>query len=212
MVALLRLTDRRDKQGLPPKATLRSSNRVKVVPTDFDEVLLIEPDVFRDSRGFFLESYNRRKYREFGIDCEFVQDNHSRSTRGTLRGLHAQRARPQAKLIRVVTGEIFDVVVDIRRSSPKFARWISFSLSAENFRQCYVPPGFAHAFCVTSESAEVEYKCTDFYDPTDELRIIWNDPTIGVKWPVGDPILAPGDRSARRLDELIEQLPIFEHK
>jgi dTDP-4-dehydrorhamnose 3,5-epimerase len=179
------------------------------LPTEFDGVLLIEPDVFRDPRGFFLESFNRRKYRDLGIDCEFVQDNQSRSTRGTIRGIHAQRRRPQGKLIRVISGEIFDVVVDIRRSSPTFARWISFSLSAENFRQCFVPPGFAHAFCVTTAWAEVEYKCTEFYDPDDELRIIWNDPMISVAWPVADPILAAGDRAARRLDELIDLLPTF---
>ena len=183
---------------------------MKVTRTKFDGVLLIEPDVFRDERGFFLETYQRRKYRELGIDHDFVQDNHSRSARGAIRGIHAQIAHPQAKLVRVLLGEILDVVVDIRRGSPSFARWISFSLSASNFLQCYVPPGFAHAFCVVSEFAEVEYKCTEFYDPSDELRIIWNDPTIGVKWPVAEPILSSGDQAARRLDELIDLLPRFE--
>src|SRR5215475_10714575 len=119
--------------------------------------MLIEPDVFRDGRGFFLETYQRRKYREFGIDLDFVQDNHSRSARGSIRGIHAQISNPQGKLVRVLAGEIFDVVVDIRRGSPSFARWISFALSAENFLQTYVPPGFAHAFCVVSDFAEVEY-------------------------------------------------------
>ena len=185
---------------------------MKVSRTKFDGVLLIEPDVFRDERGFFLETYQRQKYREVGIELDFVQDNHSRSAHGAIRGIHAQIARPQGKLVRVLMGEIFDVIVDIRRGSPDFAQWISFSLSASNFRQCYVPPGFAHAFCVVSELAEVEYKCTDFYDPNDELRIIWNDPTIGVKWPVAEPILSTGDQSARCLDELIDKLPRFEGK
>jgi len=183
---------------------------VKVTRTKFDGVLLIEPDVFRDDRGFFFETYQRRKYREIGIDLDFVQDNHSRSARGAIRGIHAQVTHPQGKLVRVLMGEIFDVVVDIRRGSPSFAQWIGLSLSAANFLQCYVPPGFAHAFCVVSDFAEVEYKCTDFYHPNDELRIIWNDPTIGVKWPVTEPILSAGDEAARRLEDLLDKLPRFE--
>jgi dTDP-4-dehydrorhamnose 3,5-epimerase len=183
---------------------------VKAISTELDGVILIEPDVFRDSRGFFLESYSKARYRGVGIDDEFVQDNHSRSAKGTIRGIHAQRNHPQGKLVRVLSGEIFDVVVDIRRSSPTFARWTSFSLTADNFRQCYVPPGFAHGFCVLSEAAEIEYKCTDFYDANDELRIIWNDPTIGIRWPIAKPILSTGDAAARPLNELIDLLPVYE--
>jgi len=153
---------------------------VKFINTPFDGVILIEPDVFRDERGFFLETFHAAKYHEGGVDARFVQDNHSRSARGTIRGLHAQRRHPQGKLVRALTGSIFDVVVDIRRGSPNYLRWLSFELSGDNFRQLYIPPGYAHGLCVTSDFAELEYKCTDFYDPHDELRIAWNDPQIGV--------------------------------
>lgn len=179
-------------------------------PTDLPEVILIEPEVFRDPRGFFLETWNARKFREGGISAAFVQDNHSRSARGTVRGLHAQQQRPQGKLIRVVAGDIFDVAVDIRRGSPTFGRWVSFPLSAESFRQCYVPPGFAHGFCVVSESAEVEYKCTDFYDPADEITIAWNDPELAIAWPVREPVLSAKDRSAPQLREVLDRLPVYE--
>jgi len=182
---------------------------MRFVPTDLPGVLVIEPDVYRDPRGFFLETYHSLKYRDGGVDVTFVQDNHSRSARGTLRGLHAQRAHPQAKLIRVLQGEIFDVAVDIRRGSPTFLRWVGVTLSAENFHQCFVPTGFAHGFCVLSESAEVEYKCTDYYDPQDELRILWNDPAIGVTWPVSEPLLSDKDRTGQPVDALTEQLPVF---
>jgi dTDP-4-dehydrorhamnose 3,5-epimerase len=185
---------------------------VRVLRSDFDGVLLIEPEVFRDSRGFFLETYHRDKYRESGIDLDFVQDNHSRSARGTIRGIHAQLQHPQGKLIRVLSGAVFDVVVDIRRGSPSFARWISFELSGTDFRQCYVPPGFAHAFCVVSDNAEVEYKCTALYEPRDELRIIWNDPMIGVKWPVANPLLSKADEAGKPLIDLIDGLPVYESK
>jgi dTDP-4-dehydrorhamnose 3,5-epimerase len=179
---------------------------MRFLPTALPEVILIEPDVYRDQRGFFLETYHAHKYREGGIAVTFVQDNHSRSVRGTLRGMHAQHRYPQGKLVRVVEGEIFDVAVDIRRGSPTFGRWVGAVLSAENFRQCYVPPGFAHGFCVTSESAQVEYKCTDLYDPTDEIGFVWNDPDVGIAWPIGTPILSGKDRAAPRLRDLIEQL------
>ncbi len=185
---------------------------MKFIPTELDGVLVIEPDLFRDPRGFFLEAYHQRKYREGGIAEPFVQDNHSRSERGTIRGLHAQRLHPQGKLIRVLQGEIFDVVVDIRKGSPTFARWIKVELTAGNFLQCYVPPGFAHGFCVRSEFAEVEYKCTDFYDPSDEMRIIWNDPSIGVQWPTAEPLLSDKDRDARTLDELMQFLPQYKER
>lgn len=180
---------------------------MRITPTDLPDVLIVDPDVFRDARGFFLETFHERKYREGGIDARFVQDNHSRSTRGTLRGLHAQRAHPQGKLIRVIEGEIFDVAVDIRRSSPTFRRWIGVTLSAENFRQCWVPPGFAHGFCVVSDVAEVEYKCTDFYDAADEIGFLWNDPDVGVVWPVAEPILSAKDTVAPRLSQILEKLP-----
>lgn len=178
--------------------------------TEFDGVLVVEPDSFRDSRGFFLETYQQSKYREGGVAAPFVQDNHSRSTGGTIRGLHAQRLHPQGKLIRVLRGEIFDVVVDIRIGSPTFRHWIKIELTADNFLQCYVPPGFAHGFCVRSAFAEIEYKCTDFYDPSDELRILWNDPAIGVKWPTAQPLLSDKDRDAFTLSELMESLPRYE--
>jgi len=174
--------------------------------TDLPDVILIEPDVFPDARGFFLETYHARKYREGGITPTFVQDNHSRSERGTIRGMHAQRRHPQGKLVRVVYGEIFDVAVDVRRGSPTFGRWVSMVLSAANRHQCYVPPGFAHGFCVTSDAAEIEYKCTDFYDPTDELRIRWDDPAIGIAWPACTPLLSDKDRTAPLLAEITDLL------
>ena len=173
-------------------------------------VIVIEPDVFRDPRGFFFETYHTTKYRDGGIPTTFVQDNHSRSTQGTLRGMHAQRLHPQGKLVRVILGAVFDVAVDIRRGSPTFLKWFGVTLSADNFRQCYVPPGFAHGFVVTSEVAEFEYKCTDFYDPTDELRILWNDPAIGIDWPIQNPVLSDKDHTARPIAELMEQLPLYE--
>jgi dTDP-4-dehydrorhamnose 3,5-epimerase len=182
---------------------------MRCVLTDLPEVLLIEPDVHRDERGFFLETYHARKYQTSGISGVFVQDNHSRSVRGTLRGLHAQRQRPQGKLIRVLQGEIFDVAVDIRRGSPTFRRWVGVRLSAENFRQIYVPPGFAHGFCVISNTADVAYKCTELYDSSDEFSVRWNDPAIGIAWPVSEPLLSDKDRAAPILAELDQLLPVF---
>jgi dTDP-4-dehydrorhamnose 3,5-epimerase len=182
---------------------------MKFLTTLLPGVIVVEPDVFHDPRGFFFETYHAQKYRDGGIPAAFVQDNHSRSTRGTLRGLHAQRQHPQGKLVRVLRGEVFDVAVDIRRHSPTFMKWFGVTLSADNFRQCYVPPGFAHGFVVTSEVAEFEYKCTNFYDPTAELRILWNDPAIGVAWPVQDPVLSDKDRAARPIAELTDQLPLY---
>ena len=175
---------------------------MQAIPTALPGVILVEPVVHRDSRGFFLETYNERRYREAGIGGTFVQDNHSRSARGTLRGLHFQVRRPQGKLVRAVAGEMFDVAVDIRRGSPTFGRWVGARLSAENFRQIYVPPGFAHGFCVLSEVGEVEYKCTELYDPQDELGIAWNDPQIGIEWPVDDPLVSSRDAAAPRLRDV----------
>jgi dTDP-4-dehydrorhamnose 3,5-epimerase len=182
---------------------------VRVEPTTLPGVALIEPNVFPDARGFFLEAYHAERYAEAGIRATFVQDNHSRSVRGTVRGLHAQLLRPQAKLVRVLQGEIFDVVVDIRRGSPTFKRWIGVMLSAENFRQIYVPTGFAHGFCVTSDVADIEYKCTDFYAPGDELGLLWNDPEIGVAWPITDPVLSDKDRAGTPLAALLDRLPLY---
>ena len=179
---------------------------MRVVCTDLSDVLIIEPDVFQDPRGFFLETYHIEKYRKHGIDATFVQDNHSRSVAGTLRGLHLQRTRPQGKLVRAIEGEIFDVAVDVRPDSPTFGRWVGVTLTAENFRQCYVPPGFAHGFCVLSPFAQVEYKCTDLYDPADEIGVAWDDPALAITWPIAEPILSARDRAHRPLAEVKELL------
>ena len=180
---------------------------MRFVPTAIPDVLIIEPDVHRDGRGFFLETYHEQKYRAGGVPGPFLQDNHSLSVGGTLRGLHLQARHPQGKLVRVVEGEIFDVAVDVRRGSPAFGRWVGHTLSAENFRQCWVPPGFAHGFCVLSERAHVEYKCTDFYDAAGEIGIIWNDPTLGIVWPIASPIVSDRDRRHPKLSELMAMLP-----
>ena len=179
---------------------------MKVRATELPEVLIVEPEVFEDERGFFLETYHARKYAEAGIPAVFVQDNHSCSRRYTLRGLHAQGRHPQGKLVRVTQGEIFDVAVDIRPRSATFGRWVGMRLSAQSFRQAYIPPGFAHGFCVLSESAEMAYKCTEFHDPSDEIGIVWNDPEIGIAWPVAEPILSDKDRIAPRLAEVTDRL------
>jgi len=186
---------------------------VKFSATRFAGVKVIEPEVFRDGRGFFLETFHAEKYAAGGIDVKFVQDNHSRSGYGTIRGLHAQRLHPQGKLVRCLSGAIFDVVVDIRRGSPSYLEWLSFELSAENFRQLYVPAGYAHGICIVSEVAEIEYKCTDFYYPQDELRIAWNDPAIGIAWPLREPRLSAADAAARPIAEQLERLPLLaEHQ
>jgi len=182
---------------------------VRVLATDLAGVLVIEPDVHRDGRGFFVETYHAGRYREHGIAEPFVQDNHSRSARNTLRGLHLQLQHPQGKLIRVIEGEVFDVAVDVRRGSPTFGRWVSVTLSAENFRQVYVPPGFAHGFCVLTEAAQVEYKCTAQYDRTSEIGIAWNDPAIGIAWPIASPLLSERDSRHPTLHEVRDLLPIL---
>jgi dTDP-4-dehydrorhamnose 3,5-epimerase len=182
---------------------------MRVVPTDLPEVLLVEPDVHRDARGFFLETYHADKYRACGICGPFVQDNRSRSVRDTIRGLHLQVRRPQAKLIQVVEGEIFDVAVDVRRGSPSFGRWVGVSLSAADFRQCYVPAGFAHGFAVTSPVAVIEYKCSEMYDPVGEIGIAWNDPAFGISWPVTRPILSGRDRGHLPVADLLDSLPTY---
>ena len=183
---------------------------MRLLPTGLPGVVIIEPAVHRDGRGFFLETYHQRKFAMHGIPGPFVQDNHSHSVRGTLRGLHAQQQRPQGKLVRAVDGEMFDVAVDIRRGSPTFRRWVAVVLSGENFRQLYIPPGFAHGFCVLSEWVDVEYKCTDFYEPGDELTVAWNDPAIGVSWPFAEPILSAKDAAAPPLSAVLDRLPVYE--
>jgi len=177
---------------------------VNVVPTGLAGVLIIEPRVFGDSRGFFLESWNERTFAQAGLPAHFVQDNHSLSGRGTLRGLHYQLQNTQGKLVRVVAGEVFDVAVDVRRSSPDFGKWVGVTLSAANKRMLWVPPGFAHGFYVTSEQAEFLYKCTEFYDPASERTLAWNDPEVGVQWPLVpglEPLLSAKDLQGRQLTE-----------
>jgi dTDP-4-dehydrorhamnose 3,5-epimerase len=175
---------------------------VRLLNTDLPGVLLVDPDVFRDPRGYFLETFHERKYREAGIPYSFVQDNQSRSTRGTLRGLHAQLRKPQGKLVRALQGEIFDVAVDIRPGSPTFGKWTGARLSGDDFRQMFIPPGFAHGFCALTEIVEVAYKCTDFYDRSDEIGLRWNDPAVGIAWPIRDPLLSEKDASLPTLSEL----------
>lgn len=183
---------------------------MRFVPTELPGVVLIEPDVHADARGFFLETFHADKYRAGGVLGPFVQDNHSKSVRGTLRGLHLQRTKLQGKLIRVIEGEIFDVAADVRRGSPTFGRWVSATLSAANFLQWYIPAGFAHAFFVLSESAQVEYKCTAFYDAADEIGIAWNDPTLNIRWPIDDPLLSDRDRRHPPLAGQMHLLPTYD--
>lgn len=182
---------------------------MKFTRAEIPDVIVVEPDVFRDARGFFLETYHAGKYREGGIPGTFVQDNHSRSSKGTLRGLHAQKTRPQGKLVRAVEGEIFDVAADIRRGSPTFGKWVGVRLSAENFKQIYVPPDFAHGFCVLSETAQVEYKCTELYHPADEYGLIWNDPDLAIEWPTAEPLLSKKDSAYPALAEIRDRLPEY---
>src|SRR5471030_842933 len=182
---------------------------MRIVSTAIPGVVVIEPDVHQDGRGFFFETYHADRYREHGIAGPFVQDNHSRSIAGTLRGLHLQRQRPQGKLVRVIEGEIFDVAVDVRRGSPTFGRWVGVTITAENFKQMYVPPGFAHGFAVVSQIAQVEYKCTDLYDPASEIGVAWNDPALGIAWPPGRPLLSRRDSQNPTLAELGDALPAY---
>jgi dTDP-4-dehydrorhamnose 3,5-epimerase len=182
---------------------------VRVIPSDLPDVLIVEPDVYSDARGFFLETYHAQRYRAQGIEGPFVQDNHSRSVAGTLRGLHLQIGRPQGKLVRVILGAIYDVAVDVRRGSPTFGRWVGMTLSADNFRQTYVPPGFAHGLCVLTSVAEVEYKCTDLYDPAAEIGIAWNDPALAITWPVDKPLLSERDQRHPTLAEQADRLPTY---
>ncbi len=183
---------------------------MKFLQAALQGVLVVEPQVHRDARGAFFEWFHADRYREAGIAETFVQINQSISLRGTLRGLHAQWRRPQAKLIRVLEGAVWDVVVDIRRGSPAFGRWAGIEVSAENARQVFVPRGYAHGFAVLGERAAVEYACSDYYDPGCELAIAWNDPQIGVSWPLDRPILSERDARAPRLAEVTDRLPVYE--
>ena len=169
-------------------------------------IILIEPTVHRDDRGFFLESYRESEYRDGGIRARFVQDNHSSSVKDTLRGLHGQNPNPQGKLVRVIEGEIFDVSVDVRRGSPTYGEHFATRLSADNFHQLYIPPGVLHGFLVTSDVAQVIYKCTDFYRPEADFSVAWNDPELDITWPIESPILSEKDRCAPRLEDVESQL------
>jgi dTDP-4-dehydrorhamnose 3,5-epimerase len=179
---------------------------MKFVPLEIPDVVLIEPQIFTDDRGFFFEVYHREKFEAAGLPGTFVQDNQSYSFRHVLRGLHAQARKPQGKLVRALQGEIFDVAVDIRPGSPTFGHWVSAVLSGENNCQLWVPPGFVHGFCVTSDSATVQYKCTEQYAPNDEIGVLWNDPEIGIAWPVAEPVLNAKDLRLPFLKDLAETL------
>ena len=174
---------------------------MKVTPTSIPSVLIIEPKVFGDTRGFFFESFNQRDFNQAtGLDVNFVQDNHSRSSKGVLRGLHYQIQQPQGKLIRVVRGSVFDVTVDLRKSSPTFGQWVGMELNEDNHCQLWIPPGFAHGFYVLSDSADFLYKTTDYYAPEFECSLIWNDPTIGIEWPLNtQPIISAKDAQGKKL-------------
>jgi len=176
---------------------------MKISHSKLKGCVIIEPRVFGDERGFFLETFQAVRYeQEAGIDLPFVQDNHSRSARGVLRGLHFQKTKPQGKLVRVVRGEVYDVAVDIREGSATFGEWEGVTLSEDNKKQFWVPPGFAHGFVVLSDTADFEYKCTDYYDPSDEGCILWSDPDLDIPWPIANPVLSTKDESAKRLVDL----------
>lgn len=173
-------------------------------------VLLVKPKVFGDARGFFLESWSRDRYREMGMPEVFVQDNISRSRRDILRGLHVQNPNSQGKLVQALVGEVYDVAVDVRINSPTFGRAVGVHLTAENHYQLYIPPGFAHGFCVLSEDALFGYKCTEFYSPSDEFSILWNDPDLAIEWPINEPLLSEKDKNALRLKDIPEdRLPVY---
>lgn len=175
---------------------------MKIIHCDLQGLLIIEPDVFGDTRGFFMETWNRRRYAEAGLGVDFVQDNISLSRRGALRGLHFQNPNAQGKLVSVLQGEVFDVAVDLRENSPSFGQWHGLNLSSENKRQFFLPPGFAHGFAVLSETAMFHYKCSEFYSPKDEMTVRWDDPEIGIKWPIENPTLSAKDLNGLRLRDV----------
>lgn len=178
---------------------------MKISTTKLAGVLLIEPKVFEDKRGFFLESYNKESYREAGIPLEFVQDNHSKSIQNVLRGLHFQVERPQGKLVRATEGVVFDVIADVDPSSPTYGEYIGIELDAQKHNQIYIPPGYAHGFCVLTPSAQFNYKCTDYYNPNDEGGVMWNDPLLDINWPINNPILSDKDKCYQHLTELMSK-------
>lgn len=183
---------------------------MNVINTDIPDLLIIEPKVFGDQRGYFLETFQAERYKSAGILCDFVQDNLSFSAKGVLRGLHFQIKHPQAKLVQVLKGSVYDVAVDIRPGSPTFGKWVGIELSEDNHRQFFIPQGFAHAFCVLSDTALFNYKCSDYYNPHDEGGIIWSDPEIGIDWPMNSPVLSQKDSIYPKLSEIKpENLPVF---
>ena len=185
-----------------PSLPNRCQRTLNVETTARPGLLLIQPKVFRDPRGFFLETFQRQRYRDAGLVADFVQDNYSRSSKGILRGLHYQVQHPQGKLVQVLSGKVFDVVVDLRKNSPAFGRWLGFELSDQNCHQVFVPPGCAHGFCVLSETADFSYKCTDYYFPEHERSLLWNDPKIGIEWPLTEePTLSNKDRNGATLEQ-----------
>ncbi|MDX7686064.1 dTDP-4-dehydrorhamnose 3,5-epimerase [Aeromonas oralensis] len=179
---------------------------MNVIKTKIADLLIIEPKVFGDERGFFYETYQDARYKAAGITADFVQDNRSRSTQNVLRGLHFQKTKPQGKLVTVTQGRVFDVAVDLRPDSPTFGQHESVLLTGENKVQFYIPPGFAHGFCVLSETADFQYKCTDYYDPTDESGLLWNDPALGIAWPLTAPLLSPKDSVQPTLAQIRDNL------
>ncbi len=182
---------------------------MRFTATRLPDMVKVEPDVFKDDRGFFLETYRFLRYKEAGVLGGFVQDNHSKSVQGTLRGLHAQLRNPQGKLIRVTQGEVYAVFVDARPQSPAFGQWEGHVLSADNFIQLYAPEGFLHGFCVLSPAAEVEYKCTAYYDPQDEIGVIWNDPQLKIQWPVASPLLSKKDKDLKTFAEMRKEFESY---
>ena len=182
---------------------------MRITPTALPDVMLIEPNVFGDKRGFFLETYHSEKYQQLGIDEVFLQDSQSRSSRGVLRGLHYQLEMPQAKLVTAITGTVFDVAVDIRKGSPTFGHWVGCELSETNHLQLYIPVGFAHGFCVLSETADLYYKLSDLYAPENEHGILWNDPAIGIDWPLAEVQVSDKDAANKPLSEMDAVLPIY---
>jgi dTDP-4-dehydrorhamnose 3,5-epimerase len=185
---------------------------MRFTDTPLKGIILIEPDVHEDRRGRFLELYHLDRYAKAGLSARFVQDNFARSVRGTLRGLHYQRRHPQGKLVTAMEGTVFDVAVDIRRGSPSLGKWYGVELSAENARQLYIPPGFAHGYCVLSDTASVMYKCTDFHVADDERGILWNDPALGIAWPVATPLLSAKDQAYKTLADSDSELPLYAEK